>query len=287
MNYTDPELRDRLAAEYALGTLRGPARRRFEQLMSNDPSLGKLTQGWERRLGPLAEAIPAVKPPARLWEGVAGRLQLAPAPRSEGWHRRLWASTEFWRGASLLAAAASVAAVYVAVQRPAGVDREQLAALDQRLARIEDAVQRSAVAPEGMDALNDRLAGIETRLKATVPQPSHVAVLIDKYARPMMTANLDVADGRLMLELHITPPRDFTGKTLEVWWTPPGGTLRTLGLLPSGKGGTSTVLALPQDVAASLAASSLLVSLEPSGGSTEARPTGPVLFSGSLVPIDL
>ena len=31
MNYDDPELRDRLTTEYALGTLRGPARKRFQQ----------------------------------------------------------------------------------------------------------------------------------------------------------------------------------------------------------------------------------------------------------------
>lgn len=33
MNYRNPERIDRLAAEYALGTLRGPARRRFERLL--------------------------------------------------------------------------------------------------------------------------------------------------------------------------------------------------------------------------------------------------------------
>ena len=39
MNYTDPELRERLAADYALGTLRDPARKRFERLLADDPGL--------------------------------------------------------------------------------------------------------------------------------------------------------------------------------------------------------------------------------------------------------
>ena len=33
MNYQRPELIDRLASEYVLGTLRGPARQRFEAWM--------------------------------------------------------------------------------------------------------------------------------------------------------------------------------------------------------------------------------------------------------------
>jgi anti-sigma-K factor RskA len=201
-------------------------------------------------------------------------------------------------------------AVYIGL-RPPDVGREQIAALDQRLtgietkltaaeatpreigalterlARIEGATQGLAETSGEMATLSDRLAGIESRLDATVPVLSHVAVLIDKYSRPMMTADLDLADGRLVLRLKIKPPRDFTDKTLEVWLVPPDGTPRSLGLLPSAEGGTTVALNLPHDIAEALATSQLAVSLEPSGGSSTGLPTGPVLFSGAVIPVDL
>lgn len=43
MNYRDPQLKDALAAEYVLGTLRGQARRRFQKLMMQIPSLREST----------------------------------------------------------------------------------------------------------------------------------------------------------------------------------------------------------------------------------------------------
>ena len=103
----------------------------------------------------------------------------------------------------------------------------------------------------------------------------------------MMIADLDVAEGRLAMRLKIKPPRDFTGKTLEVWLVPPGGTPRSLGLLPSAEGGTTIALNLSPEVAEALATAELAVSLEPSGGSTTGLPTGPVLFSGAVLPVDL
>ena len=223
-----------------------------------------------------------------MWEGIVGRLAATPTSKDQGWFSWLWASVEFWRGASLLAAtAAATAVVFLVFQQPSNGGRDQVNALDARLAHIDAMLQQLAAAPEAIQALTSRLADVELRLNSTVPKPSHVAVLIDKYLRPMMTADLDISDGRLILKLHITPPRDFTNRVLEVWLEPRGGTPQSLGLLPSEKAGTTTVLALSHELALALAHSTLVVSLEPAGGSSTALPTGPVLFSGPLVPVDL
>lgn len=114
MKYDHPELRERLAAEYALGTLRGVARRRFERVMAADAPLRDLVQTWELRLNLLAESAPAVAPPARVWQRIEQRL--GPALVRGGLLERLWNSPGFWRAAGLLAtAAAAVLAVYIAL----------------------------------------------------------------------------------------------------------------------------------------------------------------------------
>jgi anti-sigma-K factor RskA len=314
MNYAHPELRDRLAAEYALGTLRGAARRRFERLLSGDAGLRDLVQGWEMRVNLLAESSPAVPPPPRVWDGIAQRIGAAPTPAAArpGLIERLWDSLGFWRGASLLAAGAAALAVFIAL-RPTGVGPDQVVVLNQRLtgietklaaveamprelgaigdrlARIEGAAEDLAQTPNEIAALGDRLSQLEGRLSLTAPPASHVAVLMDKYDRPMMTADLDVKDGQLVLRLNIKPPRDFTDKALEVWVVPPGGAPQSLGLFPSERSGTTAVLVLPPEVVEALSTpnSALAVSLEPKGGSATGQPTGPVLFSGGVVPVDL
>jgi anti-sigma-K factor RskA len=341
MNYGHPELRERLAAEYALGTLRGPARRRFERLLRGDVDLRALVQDWEMRVNVLAESAPAVVPPARMWAVIEQRLGHAstqPARLTQAASpARWWNRLGFWRPFGLAAAAAAVVLAVFAALRPPGLteaqqatlDRRlaamegklaaveqaparlgemnerlarlesgterlaqtpaQLTTLDQRLARLESGTESLARTPADIAALADRLAGIEGRLSLTAPPPSHVAVLLDKNSRPMMTADLDVKDGQLVLRLNIKPPRDFTDKALEVWMVPEGGAPRSLGLLPGEESGTTAVLVLPPEVVEALSApkSALAVSLEPKGGSPSGAPTGPVLFSGGVVPIDL
>lgn len=88
MNYDRPELLDKLASEYVLGTLRGRARRRFEQVLRNRPAAQAAVHAWEDRLGRLASSIAPIKPPDRVWAAIESRLR--PAPKAAERARSSW-----------------------------------------------------------------------------------------------------------------------------------------------------------------------------------------------------
>ena len=120
MRYDDPQLRDELAAQYALGTLRGRARRRFERLLEADAGLRELARDWEARLNTLAERAPAVAPPPGLWSAIERRLAAeagAAAPARPG---GLWSSLAFWRGLGLAASLAAAGLALLLLVRGAG-----------------------------------------------------------------------------------------------------------------------------------------------------------------------
>lgn len=115
MDYGRPELADRLAAAYVAGTLRGPARRRFEALLPAHAGLRRATRAWEARLMPLTAALPPQAPPARVWSQIQARLDgLSPSSTSATASSKgsILGRLAFWRG---LAAFASVAAIGLAV----------------------------------------------------------------------------------------------------------------------------------------------------------------------------
>jgi anti-sigma-K factor RskA len=96
MRRLSEDLAHRLAAEHALGTLRGRARARFEAIARADPSVEAIRRRWEAALAPLAQRVPEVEPPARVWSRIEERIA-RPAPASA------WSSLGFWRGFGLLA----------------------------------------------------------------------------------------------------------------------------------------------------------------------------------------
>lgn len=95
MRYSDPVLRDRLAAEYVIGTLRGRARARFQSLLRYDAPLRGIVAEWEGRLTPLAAAAGEVTPPPRVWQEVARRIG----------GRTSRARLAFWRGLAVTSTA--------------------------------------------------------------------------------------------------------------------------------------------------------------------------------------
>ncbi len=109
MDYGRPDLADRLAADYVVGTMRGAARRRFESLLPAHALLREATRAWQDRLMPLSASIAPVQPSGEVWRRVSERIGGGQTARAT---TGAWQRLSFWRG---LTAFASVAAIGLAV----------------------------------------------------------------------------------------------------------------------------------------------------------------------------
>lgn len=90
MNYLQPPERlDKLAREYALGTLSGGARRRFEQVLRQSPQAERAVAGWQERYAVLAAGLPPMTPRPEVWHGLQQRLFPSPVKRNPGWWQLL------------------------------------------------------------------------------------------------------------------------------------------------------------------------------------------------------
>lgn len=246
-----PELLDRLAAAYALGTLRGGARRRFEQLAREHAQVRAAALLWQGRWSAMAEVQTEVRPDAAVWVRIQQRLQAEragsavqpPVPRPS----RLLA---WWRSAALTGALATLAALGVGLwsqQRSAG----QMAELRQQVQQAEAALQASA-------------------------QIDYVSILADSKAGPSMLVTFDAHKQQLNLQ-RLGKFRESQQYSLQLWALPAQGGPRSLGVLDRGR-----LVQLPAETLQVEAIPRLAVSLEPRGGVTSG-PTGPVLFSGPLI----
>jgi anti-sigma-K factor RskA len=121
------------------------------------------------------------------------------------------------------------------------------------------------------------VAALQTQLAAT-PRVEYVAVLVDEKAAASMLMTVDGQRGQLTLK-RVGGYREADDRSLQLWALPPGGAPRSLGVL-----GRDAVLRLPADAQALREVPAVAISLEPLGGvPSERGPTGPVLFSGSVI----
>jgi anti-sigma-K factor RskA len=121
MDYSRQTLADRLAADYVLGTLRGPARRRFESLLPAHPALRSAVNDWQSRLNVLSADIAPVEPNPQVWAKVQQRLfgsETAKAAASqENIVTRWWQRLALWQSWAALATVAAVG-LGVVLQQP-------------------------------------------------------------------------------------------------------------------------------------------------------------------------
>lgn len=118
MDYGRRERADRLAAAYVLGTLRGPARRRFEALLPAHPALREAVEGWRLRLEPMSLSVAPVAPPDRVWQQIERRLFGEPAPAPDEAPARWWQLLLPWRLLSGLASTAALGMAVLMLQPP-------------------------------------------------------------------------------------------------------------------------------------------------------------------------
>jgi len=118
-----------LAAEYVVGTLRGRARQRFESIARQDREAREILEAWQSQLTPLAERVPPVAPPARVWSAIQSRIgsKTGDRPRFSGAEdEKRGLSPVFWRTlgmlASGLAAVLAVAFLWTTPARDAEPD---------------------------------------------------------------------------------------------------------------------------------------------------------------------
>lgn len=260
-----PELLDRLAAAYALGTLRAGARRRFEHMARAHPQVRAAALLWQGRWSALSELQSPVQPDAAVWTRIqnlvdADRAGTMLAQQRAAANARTPKALAWWRSLALTGAVATVAAVAIGLYAQQSLQQasgQQLSALQTQLQTAQTALQ-------------------------TMPQVQYVAVLADGKAQASMLVTFDARQGQLALQ-RVGGYQEAADRSLQLWALPTQGAPQSLGVLGQGR-----LEQLQAQLAQVQAVPALAISLEPKGGvPSETGPTGPVLFSGALIKRDL
>jgi len=241
MNYRRPELRERLASEYVLGTLHGRARPRFQQLLHADAELQARVAFWEQQLMPMAAPVSAVAPSAKVWEAIAARV----APREQAVRARpggLLRGLANWFDLRTLGAVAAGLFVGVAV---------------------------TLIGPRLLD--RDAADVAESQL----PQ-SYVGVLATADGRTGLIVS-SLRHGKVMDVKQVLRVPVATGHTLYLWTIDADGNARPIGPVPQG----SFVQVPLSESSEKLfgMATELALSIEPVN-SAPAQPSGAFVYRG-------
>lgn len=205
-----------LAAEYALGTLRGAARLRFMHRIEQDPELAAEVQRWQNALAALDSDVIPVTPPETLWPRIVGDLstELRPGTLSSPpvtqpvkIPRSAW---PLWLGWGL---AASFAGALLYTQLvPAPVSPQAIAVLSNS--------QQQGIWVIGINPAQNRLT-VQTAAAPNIgPDHSLQLWLIPPGGKPQSLGLLDVSGNR---RVDLAPLKPDALPDLAISLEPPGG----------------------------------------------------------------
>lgn len=256
------------AAEYVLGTLRGPARRRFEALMARDAALAAEVSRWQEALSALDAADVPLEPPGRVWRTIQLRLPAqSPAPMAD-FRTRVAAEPS---ASHLVSGSDSVSE---AVPESAPVGGASVRGGTKRVQRGWQFFSFALAASLVVTLFWPRL--LVWNGEDIAPRPVAVLASTQVGSAQQMVASFDARHRQLVLTpLNMEVPE--TGHSLQLWLIAKGQKPASLGLI---KAQASTVIALDKDRLGSDV--TLAVSLEPAGGSPTGQPTGAVLYAGKV-----
>ena len=241
-----PELVERLAAAYALGTLRGGARRRFEALARQSPALRAQALLWQERFAALTELQQRELPGPNVWKRIENLLppSAPPAPAAGAADRIGDRLLAFWRRAAYAGGAAALAVAVIGI----GVGRH----------------------------LQDQNQALTAQLQTQ--QVEYVAVLSDQQQTASLLVTFDPRRRMLTLKRVSAMPAP-ADRSLQLWSVMPGAPPRSLGLV-----GDQPLATMPDPMPEMKDKPLLAVSLEPRGGAPAGSgPTGPIVLKGPLL----
>lgn len=240
------EEREARAGEYVIGTMPADEREAFERELPSVPALQAAVRAWEERLADLVSLVPDQTPDPAVWAALERALERKTQRES----------------------ASTAAPEYLSAAAMAG----SLLPLRRSRARW-----RGAAA--AMTALAAGLALFVTSTVWRDKGTSYLAVINRGGDLPALVVEVDTGAG--VVHVRSLAAETPTGRSLELWLIAPGGTPRSLGLVDQPRRDRAMPAAAK---GGDLAGATLAVSVEPKGGSTTGGPTGPVIYSGKLLP---
>lgn len=125
MRYTKPEVQERIARDYVIGSLSPAARRRCESLRLELPDLDQKIHKWSEHFQPMADAVPDLVPGPAVWDRIDASINNAsinPDPVAK--NLSLWDRLSFVRGFALAASflVVALALIQITQEVPPSVD---------------------------------------------------------------------------------------------------------------------------------------------------------------------